>query len=157
MFLTAPNSSSRVVTLLFVLGLLGALVGLAGLALTAVGGERVSSADFPSRSALHPLRQGDKYGYADSRGRMIIPARFDMADAFSEGLALVREDGRFGYINTRGSFAIPAQYRHAFPFRDGFAAVRNGGQWLLLDRFGHTVARQAEPNAPLAAWDDSSR
>lgn len=144
---------SRGVSLLFGLGLLAALAGLAGLAATSLPEPGPGNA--PSRQALHPARAGGKYGYADSTGAMIIPARFDMADTFSEGLALVGQNGRYGYIDSRGAFAIPASYRHALPFRDGFASVRDGDTWIFLDRQGREVPGRPEDSVPLAAREDA--
>jgi hypothetical protein len=138
---------SRGVTLLFGLGILATLAGLTGLAATSLPGEAPQSP--LERQGLHPARFGGKYGYADSTGAMIIPARFDLADTFSEGLALVGQNGRFGYIDSRGYFAIPAAYRHALPFHDGFAAVRDGDAWMFLDRKGRQVAGHPEDSVPL--------
>ena len=70
---------------------------------------------------------------------MIIAPRFDGADTFSGGRALVLDRGRFGYIDARGAFAIPAVFRHALPFRDGYAAVRAREGWIYLDRDGKRV------------------
>jgi hypothetical protein len=146
---------SRGVTLLFGLGVLATLAGLTGLAATSL--PETSPGDRAGMRGLYPARAGGKYGYADSTGVMIIPARFDLADAFSEGLALVGQNGRFGYIDSRGSFAIPASYRHALPFRDGYAAVRNDGVWMFLDREGRQVAGHPSDSVPLASREDSSR
>lgn len=81
-----------------------------------------------------------KYGYVDAEGNFVIPPRFDGADVFSEGLAVVLDSGSFGYIDTRGTLAIPAVYRHARAFRDGYAPVRRDGAWQFIDRGGNPVA-----------------
>lgn len=90
-----------------------------------------------------PEEIGGKYGYVDGRGRIIIAPRFDGADTFSEGLAVVLDSGRFGYIDSRGAMAIPALYRHARAFHGGFATVRLGDRWLTLDRSGRTLPSPA--------------
>jgi hypothetical protein len=140
--------------MLFGLGVLATLAGLTGLAATSL--PDTSTGITEGTRGLHPARAGGRYGYADSTGAMIIPARFDLADTFSEGLALVGQDGRFGYIDSRGDFAIPAAYRHALPFHDGYAAVRNGGVWMFLDRQGRKVAGHPEDSVPLASREDGS-
>lgn len=129
---------------LLALGLLLVLASIAGLTATAV------SRTYPDSDArrhfgaggasgLHPKLIQGKFGYADAAGRIIIPPRFDGADTFSEGLAVVLDSGRFGYIDSRGDFAIPAVYRHARPFRDGHASVRFDGVWLTIDTIGRPV------------------
>lgn len=149
--------ASRGVSLLLALGVLATLAGLAGLAATSLPHPDPEAGGIEGMRGLHPARFGGKYGYADSTGAMIIPARFDMADTFSEGLALVGQNGRFGFIDAKGSFAIPAAYRHALPFRDGFAAVRNGDIWIFLDREGRQVPGRPRDSLPLALREDSTR
>jgi WG containing repeat len=143
-----PGSSGRKTASLYngllALGLLLVLASLAGLTATAVSQTRPDNAarqesETDGDSGLHPQRIQGKFGYADAAGRIVIPARFDGADAFSEGLAVVLDSGRFGYIDSRGAFAIPAIYRHARAFRDGHASVRFGSAWLTIDTVGRPV------------------
>ena len=155
MSLSGPSQpSSRAIALLFFTGVLALFAGLAGLAATSIPAP--GQENLASLSPLHPARIGGKYGYADASGRLIIPARFDMADTFADGLALVRERGRFGYVDAHGSLAIPAVFRYALPFRDGYAAVRNGNEWIYLDRVGRPVTGRPASPGPLAG-NDSGR
>jgi hypothetical protein len=143
----SPQPAATLLNGILALGFLLVLASLAGLAATAVSHSCADGGDASVReepapgegSGLHPERIRGKFGYADDSGRMIIPARFDGADAFSEGLAVVLDSGRFGYIDPRGRYAIPAVYRHARAFREGRASVRFGGDWLVIDRGGRTV------------------
>ena len=41
----------------------------------------------------------DRFGYIDKTGKLVIPAQFDDADNFSEGLAGVYTHGKWGYIS----------------------------------------------------------
>ncbi|HBE80974.1 MAG TPA: hypothetical protein DDW65_24780 [Firmicutes bacterium] len=47
-----------------------------------------------------------KYGYIDSTGNFVIPSKFDKADSFHEGLALVQIDKKQAFINRKGEIAI---------------------------------------------------
>jgi hypothetical protein len=133
----------RILNGILALGLLLVLAAAAGLAATAVSGssrEEKSVTDSTDGSGLRPELIRGKYGYVDEAGKVVIAPRFDGADAFSEGLAVVLDSaGRFGYIDSQGTFAIPAVYRHARAFRNGFAPVRIGGAWLTIDRGGKPV------------------
>ncbi|MFN8606100.1 MAG: WG repeat-containing protein [Vulcanimicrobiota bacterium] len=64
-----------------------------------------------SEGLLNPVQQGDKVGFVDLRGQVIIPPAFDEAAPFSQGLALVRVGNDFGYINTRGRFVRRCRVR----------------------------------------------
>jgi hypothetical protein len=155
--MTATFSKGRqpILNGLLALGILLVFSAMAGLAATAVsgsaaeeipagsdggGGARAHGAD---RAQLRPQRIQGKYGYVDAAGKVVIAPRFDGADSFSEGLAVVLDSGRFGYIDSQGTFAIPPVYRHARAFRDGFAPVRFDGFWLTIDRGGKAVAMAA--------------
>ena len=127
-------------------GLLALLIVFIGLAVASsgcVGGE-AGACPHDGEACLQPKRVEGKYGYVDAAGEFVIPPRFDGADTFSEGLALVLDSGRFGYIDTRGALAIPAVYRHARAFRDGLAPVRLDGSWQFIDRDGNPLAGPGE-------------
>ncbi|MEO7423987.1 MAG: WG repeat-containing protein, partial [Fibrobacteria bacterium] len=104
------------------------------------GAQSIDCADCAYSAQLRPQRIQGKYGYVDAAGKVVIAPRFDGADSFSEGLAVVLDSGRFGYIDSQGTFAIPAVYHHARAFRNGFAPVRYDGTWLTIDRGGKAVA-----------------
>jgi hypothetical protein len=90
-----------------------------------------------------------KYGYIDRTGRLVIAGAYDLADSFSDGLAVVQVgDGfcraRYGYIDRGGETVIPLKFTWASAFRDGLAVVhRRGKRWrgtsLVINRQGETV------------------
>ena len=51
---------------------------------------------------------GDKYGYLNKEGRIIVAPQFDEAYSFSDGLAIVRVGDKYGAIDKSGNFAINA-------------------------------------------------
>jgi len=59
------------------------------------------------------FREGLKYGFKDAKGKIIIPAIYDAAGDFSEGLARVNlgftmsSNGKWGFIDTTGKLVIP--------------------------------------------------
>lgn len=70
------------------------------------------------------IKQGDYYGYIDSKGNIVIPPKFVRAQEFSEGLAAVQEQGKqLGYINWNGYYVILPQFYYATPFYNGIAYV----------------------------------
>lgn len=139
-----PPRSPNFLNGILALGVLMGAGGLAGIAATALSGTSAprDAGDGLLNDGAHltPARIDGKYGYVDALGKIIIPPRFDGADTFSEGLALVLDRGRFGYIDPLGRFAIPAVFRHALPFRDGVAPVRDGSEWAFLDHRGNPIA-----------------
>lgn len=129
-----------------------------GLALIGIDGVRMAYIDRAGRTAFE-MRKGEyggefrgglatvrvglegKYGYMDRAGRVRIPAQFDDARAFSEGLALVAKDGGYGFIDRAGRVVVPLKYAYASSFSEGLAAVTTARQrseagWGYIDREG---------------------
>ena len=80
-------------------------------------------------------------------GRVVIPASFDFALPFSQGLAPVCQGcrkvtqgehtrymgGNWGYTNKQGEMVIPAVYEQAAPFKQGKDRVKREDQAFLID------------------------
>lgn len=77
---------------------------------------------------------GDRWGFVNREGKLVIPAVFDTAEQFSEGLACVSEVGRYGYIDLNGQYVIHPQYSRARTFSEGRAAVVFSTKWGFIDR-----------------------
>ena len=94
------------------------------------------------------ITQQDKSGYIDNRGRILIDPKFDEADPFSEGMALIKLDWKFGFIDQTGRIVIPPQFISARSFHHGLArvmiyvndALKTGyidktGRWIVPAQF----------------------
>lgn len=84
--------------------------------------------------SLVPYRQGSKWGYSDESRKIVLPAKYDEAQWFSEGLAAVRTGGKWGYINRSGKMVIPAKFTVAKSFRKGYfpRVNKDGGDTILF-------------------------
>ena len=124
---------------------------LAVLAAAAVGAyfwlNRPQPAYKPKTSGLYPVSVDGKWGYIDRTGAMVIPATFDTAEDFSEGLAAVISQDKYGYIDVHGVLKIPYQFDQVSEFVNGLAVVklccgRNpspNDQWGFIDTKGKYV------------------
>ncbi len=89
---------------------------------------------------LIPFMRADVAGYLNAKGEVVIEPQFQVACAFSEGLAFVCKEGLFGYIDTRGEWVIPPRFQYANNFSDGLAGVPLGKHgWGFIDRAGNEV------------------
>src|SRR3989339_1691422 len=86
--------------------------------------------------ALIPFRAGSKWGYSDKAGKLVIPARYNAARPFSEGLALVMSGGKYGFIDAAGREVIKPAYQSAGDFGAGLAPVKLKGSWGYIDKAG---------------------
>jgi pyruvate/2-oxoglutarate dehydrogenase complex dihydrolipoamide acyltransferase (E2) component len=89
--------------------------------LTAIG-------PFGSERAPAKDRQG-KWGYVDPGGRWAIPAKFERAGVFRNGLAAAKEPGKkWGFLKPDGSWGIEPKFSRVRSFSDGLAAVFEEGE-----------------------------
>ena len=85
---------------------------------------------------IAPAKQKGKWGFIDTKGKVVIPFQYVKADSFSEGLAAVAtaDTNKYGYINTKGEMVIPPKYEEAFYFNEGVAAVQILDKWGYIDK-----------------------
>ncbi|WP_460676534.1 WG repeat-containing protein [Hymenobacter coalescens] len=107
----------------------------------------------PSRAAaqaapearLVPYRKGAQWGYADRRGRVVLPLRYDEAGPFVDEIAWVRVGQRYGYIDGAGNPVTPVQYERAGTFRNGRATVAlPGGEAFDIGPSGQRLSTPPE-------------
>jgi len=83
------------------------------------------------------IEEGNKIGFADLQGRVVISPAYDMAYAFSGGFAAVRQDGKWGYIDQRGRLIIPFKFDQAGYFASGLAPAKLGTESGFIDKSGN--------------------
>jgi len=88
-----------------------------------------------------------RYGFVDVRGVFVVPAAFEEANDFSDGLAAVKKDGQWGFVNGRGNLVVPIVFDDARHFSCGLAAVRKDGRWGYVDTRGDLVVPTQFSNA----------
>ncbi len=59
---------------------------------------------------LRPVLENGKYGYANYKGEVIIPAKYDKAEEFVDGLAIVGVNYKQGIIDTDGREVLALKY-----------------------------------------------
>jgi len=81
---------------------------------------------------------GLTYGYVDTSGRVVIPARFRVAGEFRDGMAVV-EETRWGVIDKSGRYLLKPEYLAVTPAGYGLFWVRLGNAWRLIDTTGKFI------------------
>jgi hypothetical protein len=85
------------------------------------------------------VSQISKCGFLNTRGDIVIPATYDFAQYFTEGLCAVRQDNKWCYIDNKGKIVIPFQFDYALPFRRGYAKVQIKDKFFIIDKDGKIV------------------
>src|SRR5262245_53907000 len=89
---------------------------------------------------LLAVQQGNRWGYADLDGRLVIPPRFELAYDYSEGLARVRFQGLDLFLGESGRSAFVLDHAQAIgDFSEGLAPVRVDARIGYIDRNGSFV------------------
>ena len=105
----------------------------------------------------------DKFGFFNQAGEIVIPAQFDFAYPFSEGLAAVCtgcrfvsdgehrtvEGGKWGYIERQGKMIISIRFESADSFQDGRAQVKLSGKEIIIDTKGNPVNNDESPSSDM--------
>lgn len=87
-----------------------------------------------------------KRGYLNAyTGKIAIPAQFEHAWVFSEGVGAVVKNGKLGFIDHQGNWAIQPRFRYAdekveYVFKNGLCTVKDScGIFGLIDLDGNYV------------------
>lgn len=89
---------------------------------------------------LIPLNDSDYVGFIDTSGVFVIPATYDAATPFKEGVAVVTRNDSAWFVNKENKNVFNSFYTEAFPFISGIAPVNKNGQWFLINRQGQEIA-----------------
>lgn len=89
-----------------------------------VAGESGESLEFNDFSeGLAAVNKNDKYGFIDTKGKVVIEPQYEWASSFSDGLAIVSAEGLYGAIDKQGKTVIPFEYEALADFQEGFATA----------------------------------
>ena len=71
------------------------------------------------------VKIGDKYGYADESGAIVIAPAFWQAEPFCEGMARVKTGpkSKWAYIDRSGTYPFKERFAAAEDFSGGLARV----------------------------------
>jgi len=101
-------------------------------------------------------KKGEKYGYIDKNGKVLLDFNYDYATGFSKGIAYVEKDGNFSYIDKNGKvlfnleaknylnnlkYADAGTYLFGSEFNGDYAIVTSEvGESFIIDRAGKYVS-----------------
>lgn len=91
------------------------------------------------QDALIKFAKDNKYGFKDIKGNVVIPAVYEEAFNFKEGLACVEKSGLFGFIDRKNNIVIPIKYDLAMSFSEGLACVSVNEKSGYIDKQGNIV------------------
>ncbi|MFK7946591.1 MAG: WG repeat-containing protein [Saprospiraceae bacterium] len=89
---------------------------------------------------------GQNWGFINTSGMLVIPAKFEKAASFSEGLAKVCVNGKYGFIDKSGNWVIQPKYENVSNFKKGIASVYQKNERMgYINQIGKFVWRASKP------------
>lgn len=88
---------------------------------------------------LKPVRVNGKYGFVDKNDRMIIPASFQKAMDYFEGLAAVKYSDKWGFVDDKGNIVVDCKFEDVNNFANGYARVKMDNKWGYIDKSGKYI------------------
>lgn len=82
---------------------------------------------------------GDRFGFIDESGRVVVEPRYRYAYSYNEGLAAVSRGWKFGFIDRAGNEVIDFKYDQVIGFNEGLALVVKGKRCGYIDKKGDFV------------------
>jgi hypothetical protein len=84
-----------------------------------------------------------KWGYVDKTGKIVIPAEFESADPFSEGLGAINQCDEGFFIDKTGKKIVLGKFSYVSPFGAGLSridvGVNEARMWGYIDRTGKMI------------------
>ena len=89
----------------------------------------------PAQESLEIFKDSNgKYGFKNKSGEIVIPAKYQQANNFREGLARFRLDNKWSFVDKTGKEVIPINYQSVSDFYDGLAMVILDNKWGFIDK-----------------------
>lgn len=86
--------------------------------LEVIGDFMCDDVDVMTEDGVIAYKEGEKWGYVDTSGEVVIAPIFEEAKSFSNGIAAVRKGGRWGFIDMSGQQVIDCQFFGADYFNE---------------------------------------
>ncbi|HLF44938.1 MAG TPA: WG repeat-containing protein [Chitinophagaceae bacterium] len=96
---------------------------------------------------IYKVVKNNKYGYADEKGKLIIPLIYDDGMSFSEGRAGVMIEKKWGFIDSAGNEIVKPLYTEVYSFHEGLAVVAKEESFGFIDLTGKLVIPLMYSNA----------
>lgn len=80
-----------------------------------------------------------EYGFIDESGKLVIPFFYELAENFSESLAMIMINGKFGYIDKNNNIIISPKFDNAESFYNDKAKVKINGDEYFINKAGSKI------------------
>ena len=79
---------------------------------------------------------GEKIGYADLDGKIVVPPTFEGFSSFRDLRAAVQVESKWGVIDTNGNWIVRPRFNSASRYSEKLCAVEENGKYIYLSTDG---------------------
>ncbi|HEU0112587.1 MAG TPA: WG repeat-containing protein, partial [Flavisolibacter sp.] len=88
---------------------------------------------------LSKVGKGEKRGYVDKDGNLVVPLIYDDAMQFNEGMAAVKKGSKWGYVDSTGKEIVPFIYEEAYTFSEHMGLVMKNNMFGFINKSGEVI------------------
>lgn len=81
------------------------------------------------------VKVGEKWGFINKAGEIVIEPMYEDARSFSNGYAAVKMNGKWGFIDMQNELKIDYQFSDAKDFNEGGCVLVKGDKWQMLHMY----------------------
>lgn len=79
---------------------------------------------------LYRIDKGDKYGYVDDKGNIIIPAEFEEIDMYGDDRIMVCKNSKWGLYDLEGTVIFPPEANEPVEYYEDWLTAKIGDNYL---------------------------
>ena len=88
---------------------------------------------------LIPYRKNNKWGYANTKGEVVIKPQYNAANIFTTNITAVKKDDKYGFIDQAGNPVTKFEFTRVSEFYNGQASVWTKDTAYCINRFGEKI------------------
>jgi hypothetical protein len=88
-----------------------------------------------------PYKVGDKWGYINIKGKVIVRAYYDYAGPFKDGYSVIKLGNKYAIFNIKGEIIIPFSERILYGFYNGLCRFSINGKVGFINEKDSTVVQ----------------
>jgi hypothetical protein len=85
------------------------------------------------------IKVDDLFGFADFKGKTIVPAEYDQAYSYKEGIGYASKNGEWYFFDKQGKLVFKTKYEPVGRYFEGLIQVKIGDKTGFMDKTGKLV------------------
>lgn len=88
---------------------------------------------------MNPIAFKGKWGFANTKGEIILVPTYDYVLPFQNGFAKVKENGKWGFIDKTGKLVVPCEYEQLWNVAENVARFKQNRKFGAINSVGKVI------------------